>query len=379
MKLIWEKIIHTCEPYLLLSVKPHKKNPIQKVSQSHKYFPKVAVVILNWNGVHFLQQFLPSVLSSNYDNLDIYVADNASTDNSIAFVQEHFSSVKIIQNNENYGFAEGYNQALEGLKADYYVLLNSDVEVTENWIQPIIDLMESQANIAACQPKILALKQKSHFEYAGAAGGWMDRFGYMFCRGRFFEYCEEDKGQYETVREVFWATGCAMFIRAELYHAIGGLDGDFFAHMEEIDLCWRLKRAGYAIYCHPQSVVYHVGGGTLPQGNSRKLFLNFRNSLAMLFKNLTFLQLWTIFPARLALDGIAALQFLAKGDWRDFGAVVKAEWHFFTRIFKWMRKRRESKRLIEQVAIGGKRNNVGIYKGSIVFERFLKKKDKIEM
>lgn len=337
--------------------------------------PKVAILILNWNGVHFLQQFLPSVLSSNYDNLEVYVADNASTDSSISFVQKNFPTVRIIQNAQNYGFAEGYNRALKGLEAEYYVLLNSDVEVTENWIQPIIDLLEEDKKIAACQPKVLAFHRKSHFEYAGAAGGWMDRFGYMFCRGRFFDICEEDKGQYDAACEVFWASGAAMFIRAELYHQIGGLDGDFFAHMEEIDLCWRLKQAGYRIFCEPKSVVYHVGGGTLPQGNPRKLFLNFRNSLAMLFKNLTFLQLFTIFPVRLVLDNIAALKFLTSGNWGDFKAVVKAEWNFFLHLFKWIRKRRETKRLVKQAAIGGKRNEVGIYKGSIVVQHFLKGKN----
>ena len=336
--------------------------------------PKVAVVILNWNGVHFLQQFLPSVVSSNYNNLDIYVADNASTDESLSFVQQNFSAIKIIQNPENYGFAGGYNEALKQVEADYFVLLNSDVEVTPNWIHPIVELMESDKSIVACQPKLLTFHNKTQFEYAGAAGGWIDRFGYTFCRGRFFEHCEEDEGQYEEVNEVFWASGAAMFIRAELYRKIEGLDADFFAHMEEIDLCWRLKRAGYRICYHPKSTVYHVGGGTLPQGNPRKLYLNFRNSLAMLYKNLTALQLLTIFPARIALDWVAALKFLLSGAFGDFKAVLKAHFEFFTRLLKWQRKRRYTQQLVKKIQIEAQANLVGIYKGSIVIDYFLKRK-----
>ncbi len=338
--------------------------------------PKVAVVILNWNGIHFLQQFLPSVITSNYSNLDIYVADNASTDESVAFVQSKFSSIKIIQNAENYGFAEGYNVALKQVEADYYVLLNSDVEVSENWIQPIIDLMESDPTIAACQPKILAFHHKNQFEYAGAAGGWMDRFGYAFCRGRFFEHCEEDSGQYNEVSEVFWASGAAMFVRAELYHQIGGLDADFFAHQEEIDLCWRMKRAGYRIFYHPSSVVYHVGGGTLPQGNPRKLYLNFRNNLVMMFKNLTTLQLFTIFPIRIVLDWIAALKFLVLGAFGDFKAVSKAQFDFFGHLWKWRRKRIETQKLVKNSLIAAKPNRIGQYQGSIVVDYFLRGKRK---
>jgi len=349
------------------------------VSPTSSSSPKVAVVILNWNGIHFLQQFLPSVAASTYKNLDIYVADNASTDDSVPFIQQSFPSIKIIQNAENYGFAGGYNEALKKVEADYYVLLNSDVEVTPNWIQPIIDLMESDKTIAACQPKIMAFHNKTQFEYAGAAGGLMDRFGYTFCRGRFFDHCEEDEGQYEEVNEVFWASGAALFVQAKLYHEIGGLDGDFFAHMEEIDLCWRLKRAGYRICYHPQSTVYHVGGGTLPQGNPHKLYLNFRNSLAMLYKNLTTLQLLTIFPVRIALDLVAALKFLLSGAFGDFKAVLKAQFVFFTHLLKWQRKRKETKQLVKKAQIEGKPNQVGLYKGSIVVDYFLKGKRKSSM
>ncbi|MEZ4884356.1 MAG: glycosyltransferase family 2 protein [Chitinophagales bacterium] len=341
--------------------------------------PKVAVVILNWNGIHFLQKFLPSVLASKYKNLDIYLADNASTDESVAFVGSSFPSIRIIQNAENYGFARGYNEALKQVEADYYVLLNSDVEVTENWIHPIIDLMESNKSIAACQPKILAFHHKTQFEYAGAAGGMMDRFGYTFCRGRFFDHCEEDVGQYEDISEVFWASGAALFIRANLYHEIGGLDGDFFAHMEEIDLCWRLKRAGYRIFYHPNSAVYHVGGGTLPQGNPRKLYLNFRNSLAMMYKNLTTLQLFTLFPFRIALDLIAALKFLLSGDFADCKATLKAQFNFFSHLLKWQRKRSTTQKWVNKVQISVQPNQLGWYKGSIVVDYFLKGKKKSPM
>ncbi len=338
--------------------------------------PKVAVVILNWNGIHFLQQFLPSVTASSYKNLDIYLADNASTDDSVSFTRQSFPSIKIIQNTENYGFAGGYNEVLKKVEADYYVLLNSDVEVTPDWIEPIIDLMESDKTIAACQPKLMAFHNKKQFEYAGAAGGLMDKFGYTFCRGRFFDHCEEDEGQYEEVSEVFWASGAALFVRAKLYDEVGGLDADFFAHMEEIDLCWRLKRAGYRICYQPKSTVYHVGGGTLPQGNPHKLYLNFRNSLAMLYKNLTTLQLFTVFPIRIGLDMVAALKFLLSGAFGNFKAVLKAQFVFLSDLLKWQRKRNATKRLVKQVQIEGKPNQVGLYRGSIVVDYFLKGKRK---
>lgn len=340
--------------------------------------PKVAIVILNWNGKNFLQQFLPSVVASKYNNLDIYLADNASTDDSVAYVRSHFPSIKILQNTENYGFAEGYNCALQQIEgqADYYVLLNSDVEVTQDWIQPIVELMEADPTIAACQPKLLAFHNKNQLEYAGAAGGLIDKFGYAFCRGRFFDHCEEDEGQYEDVSEIFWASGAALFIRAELYHKIGGLDADFFAHQEEIDLCWRLKRAGYRIVYHPDSTVYHVGGGTLPQGNPRKLYLNFRNNLALLFKNLNTSQLFTIFPIRVVLDFVAAFKFLLSGELANFQAILKAEFDFFRRLWMWRRKRKESRQLVEKVRIEGKENMEGLYKGSIVVDYYLKGKRK---
>ena len=253
--------------------------------------PSVAIVILNWNGRKFLEQFMPAVLASTYPNKRVIVADNASTDDSILFLNEHFPSVEIIRNETNEGFAKGYNTALKKVTADYYVLLNSDVEVPENWIEPVISLMETDPLIAACQPKILTFDNRSFFEYAGACGGWIDKFGYPFSRGRVFDTRETDSGQYDFVQQCFWASGAAFFIRAKLYHEMGGLDEYFFAHQEEIDLCWRLQLSGYKIFVQPASVVYHVGGGTLPRGNSRKTFLNFRNNLIMIYKNQPWLSL----------------------------------------------------------------------------------------
>ncbi len=290
--------------------------------------PKVAIVILNWNGRAYLQKFLPSVVAATCSNAEIVLADNASTDDSIAFVTQQYPAVHIISLAENFGFAKGYNEALKQVKADYFVLLNSDVEVTPGWIEPVIQLMESDKMIAACQPKILTENNRNVFEYAGAAGGWIDYLGYPFARGRIFDTCEEDKGQYDTAAPVFWASGAAMFVRADAYQNCHGLDEYFFAHMEEIDLCWRLQLAGYRIMVCPQSVVYHVGGGTLPKGNGRKVFLNFRNNLIMLAKNLPVSQmLWKI-PVRFMLDAISAWKSLFAGEATYFMAVLKAHGGF---------------------------------------------------
>ena len=260
--------------------------------------PLVSIVILNWNGKKFLEQFLPSVLLSTYPNKQVIVADNASSDDSVLFVQNNFPQIQIIKNTTNEGFAKGYNSVLRQIKSDYYVLLNSDVEVTPGWIEPIIDLMESDAAIAACQPKILAYADKNMFEYAGASGGWLDYLGYPFCRGRIFEVCEADTRQYDTAQECFWASGAALFVKSAVYHHVGGLDEYFFAHQEEIDFCWRLQLAGYKVFVQPQSVVYHVGGGTLPKGDNKKTVLNFRNNLIMLAKNLPFTELVWKLPFR---------------------------------------------------------------------------------
>lgn len=286
--------------------------------------PSVAVVILNWNGKGFLEKFLPSVCRSTYGNLQLYVADNASTDDSVTFVQANFPGVKIIQNPSNNGFAGGYNEALQHVQADIYVLLNQDVEVEPGWIEPIVEMMQQQPDIAACQPKLRAYADPTEFEYAGAAGGWMDILGYTFCRGRILYITEKDHGQYDDAQDVFWATGAALFIRSDCFHEVKGFDADFFAHMEEVDLCWRLQRAGYRICYCPHSVVYHVGGGSLPQGNPRKLYLNFRNNLIMLWKNLHPADRWIILAQRFFLDLLAALKSLVAGKPKDMAAIIRA-------------------------------------------------------
>lgn len=286
--------------------------------------PLVSIVILNWNGRNYLEQFLPSVMASTYSNFNVIVADNASTDDSIPFLRSYYPLVRIIELPKNYGFAKGYNEALKQVESDYYVLLNSDVEVTPSWIEPVITLMESDHTIGACQPKLILYKDRASFEYSGASGGWLDRFGYPFARGRIFDYCEIDLGQYDATEPVFWASGAAMFVRAPLYAEIGGLDEYFFAHQEEIDFCWRLQLSGYSVYCCPSSVVYHVGGGTLPKGNSRKVFLNFRNNLIMMAKNLpTGEAVWKI-AYRFLLDAVSAFKSLLAGEGRYFLAVFKA-------------------------------------------------------
>lgn len=290
---------------------------------------KVAVVILNWNGVEMLKTFLPSVIRySSLDRVTVYVVDNGSTDNSVLFVRENFPSVHLITLNENYGYADGYNVALHRIEAEYAVLLNSDVEVTENWLTPIISYMDENPIVAACQPKIRSWRAKEMFEYAGAAGGFIDKYGYPFCRGRIFGSVEEDKGQYDTVAPVFWATGAALFVRLLEYREVGGLDGRFFAHMEEIDLCWRLRSRGLEIACVPQSTVYHLGAGTLKKESPRKTFLNFRNNLVMLYKNLPSNELSRIMRVRKWLDYLAALSFLLKGEFANAKAVWQARSDF---------------------------------------------------
>ena len=299
---------------------------------------KLAVVILNWNGISLLKQFLPSVVQFSKE-ATIYVADNASTDGSVAFVKEHYPAIKIIQNSSNYGFAEGYNQALQQVDADLYALINSDIEVTENWLQPILATFENEKNTAILQPKILDLKRKDYFEYAGAAGGYIDKFGYPFCRGRLFKTVEKDVGQYNDQTTIFWASGACFFIKGDVYKELKGFDKDFFAHQEEIDLCWRAINKGYSIQYCPQSVVYHVGGATLQQGNPLKTFLNFRNSLLMLIKNLPKNQLFTIVFIRMVLDGIAGLQFLFQGKGKHFVAIIKAHIAFYSLFRKNYAKR----------------------------------------
>ncbi len=289
---------------------------------------KVAVVILNWNGRNFLRQFLPSVISCS-SNAEIFVADNASTDDSLEILQSEFPSVRLIINKQNFGFAGGYNEALKQVESDYYILLNSDVEVTPGWIEPVIEMMEAHRSIAACQPKILSHADHSSFEYAGAAGGYIDKYGYPFCRGRIFNTIEKDKGQYDDVQRIFWATGACMFVRATSFRAVSGFDKSFFAHMEEIDLCWRMQKAGGSIYYCPHAKVYHVGGGTLNKSNPHKTYLNFRNNLLMLYKNLSPEKFEKVFMIRKRFDFLAAMKFMiTPGGWGDMMAVRKAHTDF---------------------------------------------------
>lgn len=329
--------------------------------------PSVAVVILNWNGKHFLEKFLPSVVSSGYENLSVVVADNASADDSISLLENKFPSVKIISNPVNEGFAKGYNTALKQVSAEYFVLLNSDVEVVTGWIQPVISLMERDKSIAACQPKILSFIQKDEFEYAGAGGGWIDQYGYPFSRGRVFETCEKDTGQYDDTSEIFWATGAAFFVRATVFEEMEGFDEYFFAHQEEIDLCWRIQQAGYKIYVEPSSVVYHVGGGTLQKGNKRKVFLNFRNNLIMLSKNLPFSEKCRKVPFRILLDNITGLRALFNGDLKTWFAILSAHFGFFYWFFKKKKKNKFSKRGLNKMR--------GVYAGSVVWQYFINKKE----
>ncbi len=330
--------------------------------------PSVAVVILNYNGRELLRQFLPAVRQTTYPNCTIVVADNGSTDDSVALLQNEFEEVDIIRMDSNLGFAEGYNEALRRLpETDYFVLLNSDVEVTPGWIDPVIDLMEKDKSIGACQPKVLSHRQRDHFEHAGAAGGWMDYLGYPFCRGRIFNVVEKDKGQYNKAEEVFWASGAALFIRSKLFLNIGGFDPSFYAHMEEIDLCWRIKRAGYKVVVEPASTVYHVGGATLDYANPRKVFLNFRNSLAMILKNERRSKTFWLIPARLMLDGLAGALFLLEGKWRHIRAIVDAHWAFFKSAGAIRRRRRNYDDLIQKVSISRTPNQEGLYRKSIVW------------
>jgi len=290
-----------------------------------------AIVILNWNGAQMLRRFLPSVVAHTPTGSGrVIVADNGSTDDSLAVLAAEFPAVEVIALDKNYGFAEGYNQALRrvGEGYDSYLLLNSDVEVPEGWLQPMLDYMENHPDVAACQPKLRAHHTPTHFEYAGAAGGYIDSLGYPFCRGRIFDTVEADGGQYDQVADIFWATGAALLIRSAVYWEVGGLDGRFFAHQEEIDLCWRLRSRAYRIVCVPQSVVYHLGGGTLPKENPRKTFLNFRNNLLLLYKNLPQRRLRTVFFLRFWLDALASLVFLLKGEGRSFLAVWQAHREF---------------------------------------------------
>lgn len=326
---------------------------------------KVAIVILNFNGKHFLKQFLPSVIGFSKE-AKIIVADNGSTDGSADLVQKEFSEVELIKLKENKGFCGGYNEVLQQIEATYYVLLNSDVEVTDGWLQPIIDLLDSDPTIAAAQPKILSFKQKDKFEYAGAGGGLIDSMAYPFCRGRLFDSIEADRGQYNDTREIFWASGACFFVRANLYHLFGGLDEDFFAHMEEIDLCWKMKRAGNKIMYVGTSKVYHVGGGTLSALNPRKTYFNFRNGLSLLFKHQSIGSLVWKLPFRILLDWVAALHFLFTGSAGHAKAVIIAHLSFGARFAKEWKKRSSLIKMTPNFKVKP------VHPGLVVFTYFVK-------
>ena len=328
---------------------------------------KVAIVILNWNGQKMLTKFLPNVIEYSRQDAEIWVADNSSSDGSMHLLETQFPQVKTIVLEQNFGFAEGYNRALHQIEADYYVLLNSDVEVSHHWLTPLIEFMDSHLQVAACQPKLLAEYDKDSFEYAGACGGFLDKYGYPFCRGRIFGMVERDNGQYDYQQEILWATGACMMIRSADYWKAGGLDGRFFAHNEEIDLCWRLRLMGRKIYCIPESEVYHVGGGTLPKSNPMKTFLNFRNNLTMLYKNLSDRELSHVMRVRWFLDYLAAFEMLLlQRNWGDFKAVFKARKAFkeWRSSFDEERKRIQAQRVEEEIP--------QIFKISILWQYYAK-------
>jgi GT2 family glycosyltransferase len=329
---------------------------------------KLAIVILNWNGKHWLEKFLPGVVAhSSLEGVEIYVADNGSFDNSLSFLQQNFPTVKCIDLGENHGYAGGYNRALIQIKAEYFLLLNSDIEVVENWLQPMLQRMDNNPSIGAMQPKILWHTHPDTFEYAGAAGGYLDKWIYPFCRGRIFDTMEKDHGQYDDARPVFWATGACLLVRASAFFDAGMLDDDLFAHMEEIDLCWRMQHKEYEVWVEPASVVYHVGGGTLHKSNPRKTFLNFRNNLAIMYKNLPANGLWLTIFVRMVMDGLSGIYFMLKGNFADTLAIVKAHFAFYAMLKKLQFKRKN----IVQKPLS---ELEGTYSGSIVWQYFARKK-----
>lgn len=330
---------------------------------------KVSVVILNWNGEKFLRKFLPVIVeNSTCQDVEIVVADNASTDLSINFIQTEFPQIKTIVFEKNLGFAEGYNQALRDLNSEYFILLNSDVEVSKSWLLPLIDFMDNNKDVAACQPKVLSYTNREYFEHAGAAGGFIDLLGYPFCRGRVFGTVEKDSGQYDNITDIFWATGACLMIRAEIFKSVGGLDGEFFAHMEEIDLCWRLRSRNMRIVCIPQSEVYHVGGGALNVEHPHKTYLNFRNNLLLIYKNMQSQQLKDVLFYRFFLDYIAAMQLLLSGKPANARSVLKARIDFKRMKKSFIKKRNENILFATNLHINE------IHPKSIIMDYYLRKK-----
>jgi GT2 family glycosyltransferase len=329
---------------------------------------ETAVVILSYNGKKWHEQFLPLIVAEAHTGYDVIVIDNASTDDTLAYVQENFPTVKTLQIGINRGFANGYYEGLKQIQAKYYVLLSADFEVTHGWFPPLIQAMKRYPGLAACQPKIRYWRDRDFFEYAGAGGGFMDKWGYLFCRGRIFNDLEKDLGQYDNDIEVFWASGGCFMVRADLYHQFGGLDADLYAHMEEVDLCWRMKNGGYKIGYIGQSTVYHVGGSVISYGSPQKLYYNFRNSLILLLKNEKTSRLIWLFPLRLILDGVAGLQMLAGGKFKEIATIIKAHFHFYGSLGKWLKRRKDGKKLITH------RNEAGIYHRSIIWQYFALRK-----
>lgn len=333
---------------------------------------RTAVVILNYNGEKLLRQFLPSVIQHS-PHAEIIIADNNSTDQSVSFLRQSFPALRVIQLDQNYGYCGGYNRALNQVNAEYYVLLNSDIEVTREWLTPMVGLLDRDPTVAAVQPKVLSYHNKNKFEYAGAGGGFIDALGYPFCRGRIFNYIEEDLGQYNDEREVFWATGACFMIRSQAFKKFGGFDEDFFAHMEEIDLCWRLQRTTQKVYYCGKSTIYHVGAGTLGYSHPQKTFLNFRNGLTLLLKHLNTGELIYKLPIRILLDWAAALQYMIKGEPSNFEAVIRAHYNFLLNLNRDLRKRRAIRKYFPSYC------RTMIYEGSVVLDYFMRGKKTIEV
>jgi GT2 family glycosyltransferase len=335
-----------------------------------KLWPRVAVVVLNYNTKNLLEKFVPLLLYTAYPNVEMVVADNASNDGSAQWLSANYPQIRLIQIPENRGYAGGYNYALKLIKADYFVLLNSDVEVPPGWLMPLVQTAKRDDKIGAIQPKIKDFVDRTKFEYAGAAGGYMDRFGYPFCKGRLFDLLENDEQQFNVNTDIFWASGAALFVKAEVYQKIGGLDEHFFAHMEEIDLCWRMKSYGYKVHYCNDSEVFHMGGGTLSQQNSRKTYLNFRNGLRLIIKNYPKQRFVRVFIMRLFMDGLAGLRFLSKGKFKDVGAIIKAHWHVFGSLNTWLKYRSTTRKMDWETF----KDTPGFYNKSTVWQFFAKGK-----
>ncbi|MDQ3072105.1 MAG: glycosyltransferase family 2 protein [Bacteroidota bacterium] len=331
---------------------------------------KLAIVVLSYNGKSLLEKFLPPIIATCPDYGAVYVVDNASTDGTEEFIKSKFPSVSLVRLEVNKGFTNGYVESLPMIEAEYYALVSSDVEVSPGWVEPVIGLMDSDPETGICQPKIKSYNQKTHFEYSGAAGAFIDSFGYPFCRGRLFFTIEEDTGQYDDVREVFWCSGACMFIRADLYHEVGGFDNDYYAHMEDIDLSWRVKNYGYKVMVCPQSVVYHVGGHIISYGSPAKVFRNYKNGLIMMLKNMPASQVWWKIPFRISMDMVAGTRALVKGNPKELGAIFKAHLEFAKGLPQWVHKRKTAKKQLKAP------NHEGIYPGSVVADYFLKGKRK---